>query len=58
VLERVPVTCVCGGCGLRFSSDGPAFACPSCRAAQIRMAAGAELQVVDVELDDPPGGPA
>jgi hydrogenase nickel incorporation protein HypA/HybF len=58
VLERVPVTCVCAGCGLRFGSDGPAFACPSCRAGRIRMVAGGELQVVDVELDDRPGGPA
>ena len=52
VLERVPARIACGSCHRVFPLEGVCFLCPACGSAGVSLAAGRELQVVDVEVLD------
>jgi hydrogenase nickel incorporation protein HypA/HybF len=48
----VAAECACADCGHTFEPAGAIFLCPSCRSGRTRLVAGADLQVIDVELAD------
>jgi hydrogenase nickel incorporation protein HypA/HybF len=49
-IERVAAECACGGCGARFAPAERVFLCPACGGGDTRLVAGADLDVVHVEL--------
>jgi hydrogenase nickel incorporation protein HypA/HybF len=53
-LELVEITTElhCSGCGLRWSPEIPAFRCPDCGSADVRMLAGEELEVDYIEVEE------
>jgi hydrogenase nickel incorporation protein HypA/HybF len=57
VIDEVPLTARCGGCGATSEVPFPFRECPACRSDAMTMVSGTELQVVDIELgDDERGG--
>ncbi len=52
-IERVPVVLHCTACGADSALENLAFFCPSCGSTGVEMLSGNELQVVDIEVDDP-----
>ena len=48
----VPVVCACAACRGEFAAEEPVFACPECGSREIRLLAGDELSVREIELDD------
>jgi len=53
-IERVPIRLRCESCQGSFEIDAPRFLCPGCDGARVRMVAGSELDLTEVELDDGP----
>ena len=43
----------CGGCGASFALDGASFRCPACGGADVTVAAGNELEVESIEVEEP-----
>jgi len=52
VMETVPTEALCIDCRQKFTVDGFAFHCPSCKSANLELISGRELEVVDIELAD------
>ncbi len=55
-IESVPYTIFCSGCGITSTPAEATAGCPVCGGIDTRVTSGTELQVVDLELDDPTGG--
>ena len=53
VVERVPLTVDCASCGQRTPVEDYVFRCGACRAEQVTIATGRELQFVSIDVDDP-----
>ena len=51
-LELVPAVLRCGPCAREWSIDVPAFRCPTCGGADIRVLAGNELEVESIEVEE------
>jgi len=51
-IEPVPARARCRACAEEFPLRTPVFRCPSCGGIAVTMVSGAELQVVDVELEE------
>lgn len=54
-IERVPGQLQCSACGKSCAIDGLLACCPGCGSGAIELISGTELQVVEIELADPPG---
>lgn len=52
VIQHVPVTIHCTQCERENEIEGFAFMCPSCGSTNIKMTAGDELQVSEIEISD------
>jgi hydrogenase nickel incorporation protein HypA/HybF len=50
VVERVPIRCVCAGCGAEFPADDLIFDCPHCRRPGARVRHGRELELAYLEV--------
>lgn len=50
VIETPPIILSCGACGRASPAEYGVFNCPRCGAADIGIASGQELQIVDIEL--------
>ena len=57
-IRRIPVVMHCPDCGTEFERATPVFECPGCGGSRLKMIAGSELQVLEVELDDETGEPS
>jgi hydrogenase nickel incorporation protein HypA/HybF len=57
-IEQVPAALRCSACEATVEIDSPACLCPRCGSADVVLAAGTELQVVEVELDEGGGTPS
>ncbi len=53
-IEKVAATAACRACSTSFPIEDMAFACPSCGSADVNLASGMELQVLEVEMTDEP----
>lgn len=53
VIEHVPVVLRCNACGKESALEHLAFYCPFCRSTDVVMISGNELQIVEMEIDDP-----
>lgn len=51
-IVRIPVSVNCQQCHTEHEIEGIAFACPSCGSSNIKMTAGDELQVSEIEISD------
>jgi hydrogenase nickel incorporation protein HypA/HybF len=51
-IQHIPVTVCCTQCKKENEIEGLAFVCPSCGSSQIKMTAGDELQVAEIEISD------
>jgi hydrogenase nickel incorporation protein HypA/HybF len=51
-IEEVPVRVKCRHCARENEIAGPAFLCPACGSGNVDLAAGKELEVTSVEIDD------
>lgn len=49
-IEEVPARIDCRGCGGESLIDDPIFACPACGSTDVRLIAGQELAVTELEL--------
>lgn len=54
--EKVPLLARCAECGREFRPEGLVFRCPSCRSERIDVAAGREMEVDYILLDEEQGG--
>ncbi|MBI5512014.1 MAG: hydrogenase maturation nickel metallochaperone HypA [Deltaproteobacteria bacterium] len=54
VFERVPVTARCGVCAFVGPSATEPGLCPSCGGAGLTVLTGRELEVVTIDVEDPP----
>lgn len=54
-IEEVPVRLKCRQCARENNIAGPAFLCPSCGSGNVDLAAGKELEVTSVEINDESG---
>ena len=52
-IEQVPMRGRCKDCGAVLSMREPVFWCPDCHSPRVQMTSGRELDVSDVELEDP-----
>lgn len=52
-IEQVPTISRCRDCMLRFAVEDFAFTCPGCRSANLELISGKELEIVEIELEDP-----
>ena len=52
-IERVPATGACRDCCRSFDVDAVILKCPACGGSRLSVTRGDDLQVVDVELDEP-----
>ena len=51
-IENVPVKGECGDCKKVFEVQGFVFVCPGCDSSNIKVAAGQELDIAYIEVDD------
>jgi len=51
-VERVPLRCRCGSCGLESEIHDNIFRCGECGSTGIEIISGRELQVLEIEVDD------
>ena len=51
-LVEVPTELGCTACDRRWSPEIPAFRCPDCGSADVRVIAGEELEVDYIEVED------
>jgi hydrogenase nickel incorporation protein HypA/HybF len=49
VIETLPVTARCGGCGASFRVTGYRFCCPECAGAAVELTGGKELYLESLE---------
>lgn len=52
-IEKVGIAARCTHCGNEFPIEGLVFRCPACESAGIRVTSGNELEVVEIEVEDP-----
>ncbi|NLV30251.1 MAG: hydrogenase maturation nickel metallochaperone HypA [Acidobacteria bacterium] len=52
LIEEVPTSCRCRGCGREFELEELVFLCPHCGGSDLEVISGKELEVVDIELVD------
>ena len=50
-IERIAVVCECEQCGLLFTPDRFIRICPACSSRRCRITQGAELEIVDFEVE-------
>ncbi len=55
VIERVPIVVLCRKCEKESQLDFMIFSCPACGSKDVRMIAGNELHVVELELENGKG---
>jgi hydrogenase nickel incorporation protein HypA/HybF len=53
-LEPVPARLACAPCGREWGIDMPIFRCPGCGGADVTVAAGDELEVESIEVEEEP----
>jgi len=51
VIDTVPLTARCKGCGREFHVEGYAFTCAHCGCPDIEIVSGRELMVEEIELE-------
>lgn len=54
VVDRVPARAACLACGACFAAEEALPVCPGCGGGRVHVAGGADLQVADLELEEPP----
>ncbi|MFO7752716.1 MAG: hydrogenase maturation nickel metallochaperone HypA [Desulfobacteraceae bacterium] len=52
VIEEVPVTAQCKGCGHKWEVEGPVFRCPACETGEVEMLTGRELEIQSLEVEE------
>jgi hydrogenase nickel incorporation protein HypA/HybF len=52
--EVIPARLACTACAREWEIELPVFRCPSCGGADVRVAAGAELEVESIEVEEEP----
>ena len=52
-IESIPIQAVCSDCNNSFQVEDPVFVCTHCGGTAVQVIAGAELQIVEIVLDDP-----
>ena len=52
VIEEVPVVARCKQCGHEWIITGPDFSCEKCRAGEVDILSGRELDIVSIELKE------
>ncbi|MGH2967826.1 MAG: hydrogenase maturation nickel metallochaperone HypA [Solirubrobacteraceae bacterium] len=50
----VPARLACGACEREWEIELPAFRCPTCGGAEVTVAAGDELEVESIEVEEEP----
>jgi len=53
-MEFTPLVIQCGECNKDFEINEPFFICPDCSNTNVVILSGTELQVTEIEIDDPP----
>ena len=53
-LESIPGRLACAPCGREWEIDMPIFRCPTCGGAEVSVAAGDELEVESIEVEEEP----
>ena len=56
-IDEVPTACECARCGHGFVVEVLEFACPACGSDRVRVTGGHEIEVVHLEIDEPPAEP-
>jgi len=56
-IEHTPLTARCAECGREGEIEPTLFACPSCGSNRLTILTGREMQVRDIEVDEPKGVP-
>lgn len=51
IIEAVPIKGFCKECEREFEIEEYTFICPACGSSQIKITAGEELSVVEIEVD-------
>jgi len=49
---EIPVSINCNNCNATSEIEPPVFACPKCRSNQIKIIAGTEMRVDEIEIND------
>ena len=52
--DRVPLQFDCGGCGALFDPGGEDYVCPHCGSREVKVAAGDDMRVEYIDLEDSP----
>ena len=52
-IESVPAVARCDVCSLQFAVEENWFECPRCQSARGRLIAGSELELVDLDIEQP-----
>ena len=50
--QRIEATLRCEGCGYEWEIEIPAFRCPACSGAEVRVATGQEFEVESIEIEE------
>lgn len=50
MIERVPLSCRCGGCDSEFDLIGCRFQCPYCNSCSVQVTRGDEFRLLDVTI--------
>ena len=50
VIDHIPLTAKCHGCGALFAVKGYAFSCEACKGTEIDIVSGRELLVYEIDL--------
>ena len=51
-IERIPVTAKCNKCSREFTVENLFFFCAVCGSSDIKILAGTEMQISEIEIDD------
>ena len=54
-IEHLPLTAKCGDCGREGEIEPTYFSCPSCGSNRLTILTGREMQVREIEVDEPKG---
>ena len=54
-IEHLPLTAKCGDCGREGEIEPTFFSCPSCGSNRLTILTGREMQVREIEVDEPKG---
>jgi len=52
-IEHLPLTARCAGCGREGEIEPTLFACPSCGSNRLTILTGREMQLREIEVDEP-----